>query len=619
MLLNKIDSPADLKPLSIKELYQLSDEIRNYILSVLSKSAGHFASNLGIIELTVALHKAFDAPRDKIIWDVGHQTYPHKILTGRRDEFARIRKYGGLSGFPKPEESEYDVFAAGHASTSIAAALGIAKTRDFNNESYQVVAVIGDGGMTGGMAFEALNAAADFNTDMIVVLNNNQMSISPTVGAFSKYLNKIVTRRSYNIIREGTKELVNLVSPEAGAMAKKLVGVIKGGTFFEELGYRYFGLIDGYDIESLLETFSAAKSLKRPVLIHVITKKGKGFCYAEEDPACYHAVSGGLDLSTGECLKKKSDIPTYSKVFSQTLVKLAQDDKDIVAITAAMPSGTGLIDFKKVFPNRFFDVGLAEQCAVTFAAGLAKEGMKPVAAIYSTFLQRSFDQIAHDVCLQKLPVIFAIDRAGLVGADGPTHHGAFDFAYLRHLPNIVIMAPKDENELQNMLKTAVEYNQGPIAVRYPRGTGVGVEIKEEIESIPIGKGEILREGDDILILAIGNRVYPALDAAEKLAEADISATVVNARFVKPIDKELIVPLAKKIKKIITVEDHTIVGGFGSAVLELLAENEIDSVKVKMLGIPDKYIEHGPTETLHRDCGYDTDSIVQEALNFVQKD
>ena len=359
--------------------------------------------------------------------------------------------------------------------------------------------------------------------------------------------------------------------------------------------------------------------MKRPVLIHVITQKGKGYSYAEQNPANYHAVSGGLDLPTGESLKEKSDIPTYSKVFSRALIKLAQEHKHIIGITAAMPDGTGLIDFQKAFPDQFFDVGLAEQCAVTFAAGLATEGMKPVAAIYSTFLQRAYDQVAHDVCLQKLPVVFAIDRGGLVGADGPTHHGTFDFAYLRHLPNIVVMAPKDENELQNMLKTAVEYDEGPIAVRYPRGTGVGVEIKEEMESIPIGKGEILREGDDILILAIGNRVHPSLDAAIKLAEASVSAMVVNARFVKPLDKELIIPLAKRIKKIITVEDHAIIGGFGSAVLELLAENKIDDVKLKRLGIPDEFIEHGPPETLHKICGYDTDSIVQEAMRLVESE
>lgn len=612
MLLDQINSPADLEHLSIDELYQLAEEIRSYILSVLSRSAGHFASNLGIVELTIALHKAFDTPRDKIIWDVGHQSYPHKILTGRRDEFPTIRKYGGLSGFPKPDESEYDVFVAGHASTSLAAGFGIAKARDLNNESHQVVAVIGDGGMTGGMAFEALNAIGGSNTDMIVVLNNNRMSISPTVGALSKYLNKIVTKRSYNILRKNARELINLVSPEATKAAKKLVGLLKGGTVFEELGYRYFGLIDGYDIESLLETFEAAKSLKRPVLIHVITKKGKGYIQAERNPAEYHSVSGGLELSTEE-----SDIPTYSKVFSSTLNKLAQNDKSIVGITAAMPKGTGLIDFKEAFPNRFFDVGLAEQCAVTFAAGLAKEGMTPVAAIYSTFLQRAYDQITHDVCLQNLPVVFGIDRAGLVGADGPTHHGTFDLAYLRHLPNIVVMAPKDENELQNMVKTAIEYEDGPIAVRYPRGIGVGVELQEEMKSIPIGKGEILCEGDDVLILALGNKVHPALDAASLLAESSISASVVNARFVKPLDEDLILPLARRIKKIITVEDHTVIGGFGSAVLELLADNKIGDVELKRLGIPDEFIEHGPPETLHKICGYDTDSIVQEALKLVE--
>jgi 1-deoxy-D-xylulose-5-phosphate synthase len=650
MILESISSPKDLKQLTLSELNQLSKEIRAYILNVLSQSEGHFASNLGSIELTIALHRAFDAPKDKIIWDVGHQAYAHKILTGRIQQFPTLRQYGGLRGFPSPVESEYDAFGAGHASTSIAAALGIAIARDLTpaplsiswrgdgGEKYKVVVVIGDGGMTGGMAYEALNAAGDIKKDIIVVLNDNQMSISPTVGAFSKYFNKIRTHPAYNLLRGGTKELISMISPDATEMAHRISGLVSGGTLFKELGFRYFGPIDGHDIEIMLEIFDGIKSLRAPVLIHVITQKGKGYKFAEENPEKYHSVSGGFDISTGKpptpstfqegsSLKAKSKTPTYSAVFGDTLIKLAEENPKIIAITAAMCDGTGLDKFMKIFPNRYFDVGIAEQCAVTMAAGMAAQGMKPVVAIYSTFLQRAYDQILHDVCIQNLPVVFALDRGGLVGADGPTHHGAFDFCYLRHIPNIVVMAPKDENELQQMIKTAIEYDDGPIALRYPRGSGEGVLLSEEFASLPIGKGELLKEGDDVLLVAIGNRVYPALEAANTLAKSPlppfgkggkggISAAVVNARFVKPLDEDLILTLAARIRKVITIEDNSIMGGFGSAMLEAIAERGLNNITVRRLGIPDKFVEHGDTKTLYQLCGYDTDSIVRAALEMV---
>ncbi len=618
MYLEKIDSPKDLKALNLAELTDLAEEMRGYLISVISENPGHFAPNLGTVELAIALHSIFDTPHDKVIWDIGHQAYPHKILTGRRDRFPTLRQYGGISGFLSRAESEYDVFGAGHSSTSLAAALGIAAARDLKNEDYKVIAVIGDGGLTGGIAFEALNAAGDFRKDIIVVLNDNQMSISATVGAFSKYFNRIVTNRAYNLIRSGAKELINLISPEAKQVASKIEAALKPGTLFEEFGFRYFGPLDGHDLEALLQVFEGVKAMRQPILVHIITRKGKGYIHAEADPVSFYSTSGKLDLETGKVLGAKSSVPKYTDVFSHTLIELARHDSRIVGITAAMPNGTGLDKFQQVFPNRFFDVGLAEQCAVTFAAGLATQGMKPVVAIYSTFLQRSYDQLVHDVCIQNLPVVFALDRAGLVGADGPTHHGVFDFAYLRHLPNMVVMAPKDENELQLMVKTAVEYEKGPIAFRYPRGSGLGVPMADELQSLPIGKGEVLRKGEDLLLLAIGNRVHPALEAAEILAESGVSATVVNARFVKPLDEELIITLAEQIGKVITIEDHVLMGGFGSAVLELFADRGLTGVRVKRLGIPDHFVEHGEVKTLYHLCGYDEDAIVREGLRLAKE-
>ncbi len=612
MFLEKINSPADLKTLELEELKTLAEEMRAYLLAVLSEHPGHFAPNFGTIELAIALHTIYDTPRDKLIWDIGHQAYPHKLLTGRREAFPTLRQSGGISGFLSRAESEYDVFGAGHSSTSIAAALGIATARDLINETYKVVAIIGDGGLTGGMAFEALNAAGDFRNDMLVILNDNNMSISATVGAFSKHFHKVTSSPQYNFLRSSAKGLMNMISADAGEIARKIEASLKLGTLFEEFGFRYFGPLDGNDLEALIPVLKGIRRLTGPILLHVVTEKGRGYAPAEEDPVGFYSVSGPFNLKTGKTTKPKSATPTYTDVFSQTLIELAKRDTRIVGVTAAMPGGTGLDKFAEVFPSRCFDIGLAEQSAVTFAGGLAAQGMRPVAAIYSTFLQRSYDQVLHDVCIQNLPVIFALDRSGLVGADGPTHHGVFDLAYLRSIPNMVVMAPKDENELQSMVKTALVYEGGPIAFRYPRGTGIGVKMSRELQPLPIGKSEIVREGEDVLVVAIGNRVYPALEAAQTLADSGISATVLNARFVKPLDTETIVPLAERIGRVITVEDGVVMGGFGSAVLEALAAADITDVQVTNLGIPDEFIEHGDAQHLYAMCQCDATAIARAA-------
>ena len=612
MFLEKINSPADLKTLELEELKTLAEEMRAYLLAVLSEHPGHFAPNFGTIELAIALHTIYDTPRDKLIWDIGHQAYPHKLLTGRREAFPTLRQSGGISGFLSRAESEYDVFGAGHSSTSIAAALGIATARDLINETYKVVAIIGDGGLTGGMAFEALNAAGDFRNDMLVILNDNNMSISATVGAFSKHFHKVTSSPQYNFLRSSAKGLMNMISADAGEIARKIEASLKLGTLFEEFGFRYFGPLDGNDLEALIPVLKGIRRLTGPILLHVVTEKGRGYAPAEEDPVGFYSVSGPFNLKTGKTTKPKSATPTYTDVFSQTLIELAKRDTRIVGVTAAMPGGTGLDKFAEVFPSRCFDIGLAEQSAVTFAGGLAAQGMRPVAAIYSTFLQRSYDQVLHDVCIQNLPVIFALDRSGLVGADGPTHHGVFDLAYLRSIPNMVVMAPKDENELQSMVKTALVYEGGPIAFRYPRGTGIGVKMSRELQPLPIGKSEIVREGEDVLVIAIGNRVYPALEAAQTLADSGISATVLNARFVKPLDTETIVPLAESIGRVITVEDGVVMGGFGSAVLEALAAADITDVQVTNLGIPDEFIEHGDAQHLYAMCQCDATAIARAA-------
>ncbi len=615
MVLKKINDPSDLKNLNINELKTLADEMRTHMLAVLSKHPGHFAPNFGTVELAIAVHTVFDTPQDKVIWDIGHQAYPHKLLTGRLDAFETLRQTDGISGFLSREESKYDVFGAGHSSTSISAALGIATARDVNNDDFKVIAIIGDGGLTGGMALEGLNAAGDFKKDMLVILNDNQMSISPTIGAISKHFHKLISSRGYNRLRSGAKELMNFISSDAKALAQKIEASLKPGTLFEEFGFRYFGPLDGNDLESLIPVLTGIRELSGPILVHVVTKKGLGYQPAEEDPVGFYSVSGQFDLKTGKSLRPSSAIPKYTDIFSRTLIEEAKQDSRIIGVTAAMPGGTGLDKFAEAFPERCFDVGLAEQCAVTFAAGLATEGLKPVVAIYSTFLQRGYDQVLHDVCIQNLPVVFALDRAGLVGADGPTHHGVFDIAFLRSIPNIVSMAPKDENELQRMLKTALTHEIGPIAMRYPRGTGIGVKLDAEPKPLPIGKAEICREGDDLLILAIGNRVYPALEAAKTLSETGIESTVVNSRFIKPLDTELIVELAKQIGKVITVEDGVLMGGFGSAVLETLANAGIIDVRVTTLGVTDRFVEHGDVSTLYDRYGYDTQAIIRTGITL----
>jgi len=623
MILDTINSPADLRQVSEVDLPKLADELRETIIETVSKTGGHLAPSLGVVDLTVALHYAFDTPKDKIIWDVGHQAYAHKLLTGRRERFKTLRQYGGISGFPKREESPYDNFNVGHASTSISAALGMVAARDIKGEDFRVVAVIGDGSISAGLAFEGLNQAGHLKKNLIVILNDNEMSISPNVGALSAYLNRMMTGNFYTKLRQETKQFLQNI-PRVGEsmfnIAKKAEESIKGfmapGLLFEELGFQYVGPIDGHRMDHLLETFRNIKDFTWPVLVHVITKKGKGCEFAECNPSQFHGTPP-FDPETGKAASKKQKVMSYTEVFGQTMVTLAEDNDKVVAITAAMSDGTGLEQFAAQYPDRFFDVGIAESHGVTFACGLAAEGMRPVAAIYSTFMQRAYDQVLHDLCLQNLPVTLALDRAGLVGEDGPTHHGVFDISYLRHLPNMIIMTPKDENELQHMLKTALEHN-GPAALRYPRGTGLGVPMDQELKMLSIGKGEVLQDGDDVVIIAIGNMVKPAQVAGERLTAGGISAAVVNARFVKPLDEELILRLAKKTGRVVTVEEHALQGGFGSAVLECVEDNRLSTVKILRIGLPDRFIEHGPQAVLRQKYGLDTDGIFASVRDFVEK-
>ena len=622
MYLEKIETPKDLKKLDIKTLPLLVSEVRKLIIETVSQTGGHLASNLGVVELTIALHYVFNCPDDKIVWDVGHQAYTHKILTGRRNQFHTLRQFGGMSGFTKIEESEYDVFGTGHGSTSISAALGMACAQKLTSNNDKLIAVIGDGALTGGMAFEALNHAGHIKKDIIVILNSNEMSISQNVGAWSQYLNRITTNPIYNRVR-GDLEVVLKRVPMFGSRlvdsAKKLEKSLKllltPGILFDELGFRYIGPIDGHNIPLLIETLDNIKIFKGPVLVHVLTKKGKGYKFAEKNPTRFHSAKP-FNINTGIWRDETSGnkLPTYTEVFGNTLVKLAQKDKRIVAITAAMPDGTGLREFAQKFPDRFFDVGMAEQHAVTFAAGLALKGLKPVVAIYSTFLQRAYDQILHDVCLQKLPVIFAIDRAGIVEGDGPTHHGVFDLSYLSMIPNMTIMAPKDGGEFTSMLSKAVEYNQ-PVSIRYPKNYAAKSSSVEEIE---IGKGEIVRDGTDIAILAIGTMVYPALEAAEILEKKNINASVVNMRFVKPLDTELVQKIASKVKKIVTVEENVVAGGFGMNVAEYVEAQNFASPCLASLhiGLPDKFIEQGPRHLLLKKYKLDGAGIAETILNWV---
>lgn len=621
-LLPQINDPRDLKKLPRELLPLVAQEIRNKIIETVSKTGGHLAPSLGVVELTIALHYVFDTPRDKIVWDVGHQAYAHKLLTGRQDRFHTLRQYGGISGFPKRSESPYDTFDTGHSSTSISAALGMACARCLKRESGRVIAVIGDGALTAGMAFEGLNNAGDLHKNLIVVLNDNGMSIAPNVGALSSFLSRKLTGRTMVFLKKQVEYLLKSlpgIGEDLLALAKKSEESLKAfftpGMLFEALKFNYVGPVNGHRFDHLLETFNNVKNLTGPVLVHVLTTKGKGYQPAETDPTGFHGL-GKFDPDTGVAKKSVSEVPSYTAVFGDTLVELARENLRIVAITAAMPDGTGLVEFRSKFPDRFYDVGICEQHAVTFAAGLALEGLRPVAAIYSTFLQRAYDQVLHDVCLQNLPVVFALDRGGIVGEDGETHQGLFDLSYLRHLPNMVLMAPKDEDELRHMLYTAVDH-PGPIALRYPRGRGVGVSFSPVLRKIPIGRAEVLREGEDLLILAIGATVYPSLEAARELEKQGYQATVVNARFVKPLDEGLILNLAAKRGRVLTVEENVLQGGFGSAVLELLADRGL-MVPVKRLGIPDQFVEHGAPEILREKYGLDAKGILKGALELLEQ-
>ncbi len=613
-LLDKINSPKDLKGLSQKDLVELAKEIRKTIVTTVAEKGGHLAPSLGVVELTLALHYCFESPKDKIIWDVGHQSYAHKLITGRRDRFATLRQQDGISGFPKRSESEHDILDTGHSSTSISAALGITTALSLLEKEGKVVAVIGDGSMTAGMAFEALNNAGHLKKDLIVVLNDNEMSISPNVGALSSFLSRKLTSRLATKLKRDLESFLKRseVGENIWQVLKKsedsLKSLLTPGMLFEALQFEYVGPIPGHHIDTLIETFENIKNVPGPVLVHVLTKKGKGYAPAEKHPDLFHGL-GPFDIKTGRPKKPSAPRPpSYTEIFGQTVVRLAKEDSRIVGITAAMPAGTGLKALQEALPNRFFDVGIAEQHAVTFAAGMALEGLRPIVAIYSTFLQRAFDQVIHDVCLTKLPVVFALDRGGLVGDDGPTHHGVFDLSYLRMIPNMVVMAPKDENELQHMLYTAVRHD-GPAAVRYPRGNGVGVSLDWQLKELELGKAEVLEDGGEIAIWAIGHHVHTALLAAEELARHGIKATVVNARFVKPLDRELLKEHAKNIGRFVTIEENALIGGFGSAVLEALEEMGLKDLSVKRLGLPDRFIEHGSQHLLRKQVGLDVDSLV----------
>ena len=623
MHISELTHPNQLHGLSIRQLEEISRQIREKHLETVAKSGGHLGPGLGVVELTVALYSTLDLDHDKVLWDVGHQAYPHKMLTGRYHRFHTLRQKDGIAGYLKRSENKFDHFGAGHASTSISAGLGMALARDAKGEDFKVVSIIGDGALTGGMALEAINHAGHLpHTNLMVILNDNEMSISPNVGAISRYLNKVRLNPTVQNLTDNLEEQFkhlpffgDALTPEMERVKEgmKRLAVPKVGAVIEELGFKYFGPIDGHNLEELIDTFKQAHKVHGPVFVHVATIKGKGYELAEKDQVGYHAQSP-FNLSTGKAIpSSKPKPPGYSKVFSHTLTTLAENNPKIIAITAAMATGTGLDKFQAKLPKQYVDVGIAEQHAVTLAAGLACEGMRPVVAIYSTFLQRGYDQIIHDVCIQNLPVFFCLDRAGIVGADGPTHQGMYDIAYLRCIPNLVIMAPKDEAELQRMVVTGVEYTDGAIAMRYPRGNGQGVPLMEEgWEALPIGKAEILRSGDDVLILGYGSMVYPALQAAEILSEHGVEATVINARFVKPLDTELILPLAKRIGKVVTLEEGCLMGGFGSAVLEAFSDNNV-LVPVKRLGVPDILVDHAEPNESFASLGLTTPQIADQVL------
>jgi 1-deoxy-D-xylulose-5-phosphate synthase len=618
--LDGINGPQDLKKLKKEDLPVLAEEIRDTLLATISKTGGHLGSNLGVVELTMALHYVFDSPRDKFVWDVGHQSYVHKLLTGRREQFNTLRQYEGLSGFTKREENEHDHWNCGHGGTSISAALAFAKARDLKKEESEVVAVIGDGSLTAGMAFEGLNHTGHLKSNMIVILNDNEMSISTNVGGMSAHLSQIMTGQVMRKIKGQINELLQSipgVGKDISHFARKIDHAIKGvfipGRLFEDLGFRYVGPLDGHDSEALIESLEDLKGEKGPTLVHVITRKGKGYPVAEEKAEIWHGASP-FNVETGVFLKKKSN-PAYTAVFADALIDLAKQDEKIIGITAAMPSGTGIAKFGQAFPDRTFDVGMAEQHAVDFAGGLALEGFRPVVAIYSTFLQRAYDQVVHDVCLMNIPVTFAMDRAGIVGEDGATHQGLYDIAYLRTLPNMVVMAPKDENELRHMLKTAVNH-PGPAAIRYPRGAGLGVPLDPEIKELEIGKGEVIQDGTDIALIAYGHMVPPAQDLAKSLEAKGLSVAVINARFVKPLDTDLICRYAQSAKCLVTLEEHAIQGGFGSAVLEEINEHiPAKNVLVKCIGVADRVVEHGAPALIRRDLELDPESLLNTVQEF----
>lgn len=622
-VLSKVEFPKDIRDLDILQLKQLCTDIREYLIDTISEIGGHFGGGLGTVELTVALHKVFNTPYDQIVWDTGHQAYPHKILTGRKDKLGTIRRLNGISGFLKRSESEYDTFGAGHASTSISAALGMAVARNIKKEPRKIIAIIGDGAMTGGMAYEAMNNSGIIKPNLIVVLNDNNMSIGPNVWQISNYFTEMIAHPDYNKLKGQVWDLTgkldhfgDRIRKVAGRIESGIKAIITPGVLFEALGFRYFGPVNGHNVHQLIKIFEQVKDLKGPILVHVQTQKGKGYEPAEGHEQKFHAATP-FDKLTGKVLKKSSTLPSYTSIFGNALVEIVKDNPNVVGITGAMGDGTGLDILQKAFPQNYYDVGIAEEHAVTFAAGMATQGIIPVVAVYSTFLQRAFDQIVHDVALQKLHVVFVLDRAGLVGADGPTHHGAFDLSYLRMIPGMVLMAPKDEAELRNMLYTAIEYKKGPVAIRYPRGSAFGVPLKEGFELIEIGKAEQLIDGDNVALLAIGSMVDYAMKAAEILRPDGISCEVINMRFAKPLDTNMLDRIAKKHSKVITLEESTLVGGFGSGVLEYFTEKNY-KCDVLRIGLPDNFVDHGTQAELHHLLGIDPEGIADRVKSFYNR-
>lgn len=622
-VLSKVNIPADIKDLNGNELKQLCTDIRQFLINTISEIGGHFGGGLGTVELTVALHKVFNTPKDAIVFDTGHQAYPHKILTGRKDKLSSIRQLNGLSGFLKRTESEYDAFGAGHASTSVSAALGMAVARDLKKEDYKVVAIIGDGAMTGGMAYEAMNNSGFLKTDIIVVMNDNRMSIAPNVWQISNYFTEMISHPEYNKFKAQIWELTGKLDQFGDRLRKIAVrlengikAVITPGMLFEALGFRYFGPVNGHNVNQLVKLFTQVKDLKGPILVHAITQKGKGYKPAEEHIQRLHA-STPFDKITGKAIKKGSAPPSYTSIFGEALVEIVKENNKVIGITGAMPDGTGLDILQKNCPENYFDVGIAEEHAVTFAAGLATQGIIPVVAIYSTFLQRGFDQIIHDVALQKLHVVFVLDRAGLVGADGPTHHGTFDISYLRFIPGMVIMAPKDEAELRDMLYTAIEHKKGPIAVRYPRGSALGVELKPGFRKITIGESEKIKSGNDVALLALGSMVDYSIKAAEKLELEGISCEIINMRFAKPLDENRLKEIASRFNKIVTLEENALQAGFGSAVTEFFTDNNLKN-DILRIGLPDNFIDHGTQAELHKLIGIDPDGIAEKVKLFTER-